>query len=89
MAKIKEVIVATLLPAIKEVGKIEIKHVLAGIKEHNEIEVYKNTLFSLHANFTLLREAAVKTKTKIDDGIIDLLLEAVHESAEADKITLP
>ena len=89
MSKIKEVIVATILPAIKEVGKVEIKHVLAGIKEHNQMDVYKNTLFGLHANFSLLREVAVKSKTKIDDGIIDLLLEAVQESADADNIIFP
>ena len=88
MSTIKEIIVASLLPAIKEVGKLEMKEVLSGIKEHNESEIYKNTLRGLHANFSLLRKAAIETKTIVDDGIIELVLEAVRESAEADNIPL-
>jgi len=88
MSKIKELIVAGVLPVIKEVGKIEMKQVLEGIKKHNEPSVYKNTLVSLHANFLLLREAAIQSKTNIDDGIIDLILEAVIENAEANELSL-
>ena len=88
MSKIKELIVTGVLPVIKEVGKIEMKQVLEGIKKHNEPSVYKNTLVSLHANFLLLREAAIQSKTNIDDGIIDLILEAVIENAEANELSL-
>jgi len=88
MPKIKEVIVAAVLPAIKAVGKIEMEGVLSGIKEHNTPEIYKNTLQGLHSDFSLLKEAALKTKSKIDDGIVDLLLEAVKETADADGIIL-
>ena len=88
MSKIKELIVTGVLPVIKEVGKIEMKQVLEGIKKHNEPSVYKNTLVSLHANFLLLREAAIQSKTNIDDGIIDLILEAVTENAEANELSL-
>ena len=51
MPKIKEVIVAAVLPAIKAVGKIEMESVLSGIKEHNTSEIYKNTLKGLHSDF--------------------------------------
>ena len=88
MSKIKELIVAGVLPVIKEVGKIEMKQVLEGIRKHNEPSVYKNTLVSLHANFLLLREAAIQSKTNIDDGIIDLVLEEVIENAEANDLSL-
>ena len=88
MSKIKELIVTGVLPVIKEVGKIEMKQVLEGIKKHNEPSVYKNTLVSLHANFLLLKEAAIQSKTNIDDGIIDLILEAVIENAEANELSL-
>jgi len=88
MPKIKEVIVAAVLPAIKAVGKIEMEGVLSGIKEHNTSEIYKNTLQGLHSDFSLLKEAALKTKSKIDDGIVDLVLEAVKETADADGIIL-
>ena len=88
MANIKEIIVETVFPIVKAVGKIEMKDVLAGIKAHNKPEVYHNTLQGLFSNFSLLKEAALQSKTKIDDGIIDLVLEAVTESASADGIVL-
>lgn len=88
MSKIKEIIVEAVLPAIKAVGKLEMKIVLSGIKEHNTAETYRNTIQGLYANFSLLKEAAFKTRSKIDDGIVDLVLEAVKDSADADGISL-
>jgi hypothetical protein len=88
MSKVKEMIVEAVLPAIKAVGKLEMETVLANIKAHNTPNVYKNTLESLHANFSLLKEAALKTKSKVDEGIVELILEAVNECAEADNIKL-
>ena len=88
MAKIKEIIVAAVLPALKEVGKLEMEDALSDIKQHNTAEIYKNTLLGLYSGFSLLKEAAIKTKSKVDDGIIDLVLEAVKENAAADGIVL-
>ncbi len=88
MPKIKEVLIEAMLPAIKAVGKAEMKAVLSGIKDHNTAELYQTTLQGLHSNFSLLKQVAYKSKTKVDDGIIDLVLEAVKESAEDGSITL-
>jgi hypothetical protein len=55
-------------------------------KENNPPEIYENVLQELHSNFCLLKEASVKTKSNFDDGIVDLILEAVKESAEQDGI---
>ncbi len=88
MPKIKKIIVDAVLPTIKAVGKIQMKNVLSGIKEHNSTEIYRNTLIGLYANFSLLKEVASKSKTRIDDGIVDLVLEAVQESANNDGIIL-
>jgi predicted secreted protein len=88
MSKIKEVIVEAVLPAIKAVGKVEMKIVLSGIKEHNTPEIYRNTIQGLYSNFSLLKEAAFKTRSKIDDGIVELVLEAVKDSADSDGISL-
>ncbi len=88
MSKIGEVLVSVLMPAIKTVGKAELKEVLAGIKQHNTPELYKNTLQGMYSDFLLLREGALKTKSKIDDGIVDVVIEAVQESAAADSIVL-
>ena len=88
MSKIKETIVEAILPTIKLVGKIQMTNVLSGIKEHNSPEIYRTTLIGIHANFSLLKEATSRSKTKIDDGIVDLVLEAVMEKATADGIIL-
>ena len=88
MSKIKETIVEAILPVIKVVGKIQMTNVLSGIKDHNTPEIYRTTLIGIHANFSLLKEASSRSKTKIDDGIVDLVLEAVMEKATADGIVL-
>lgn len=80
MSKIKEIIVEAVLPAIKEIGKIEMKAVLSNIATHQTPEAFKNTLQTLQSSFSLLKEASVKSKTIIDDGIIDIVLEAVQET---------
>lgn len=80
MSKIKEIIVEAVLPAIKEIGKFEMKAVLANIATHQTPEVYKSTLQTLYSSFSLLKEASVKSKTIIDDGIIDIVMEAVEET---------
>jgi hypothetical protein len=88
MPKIHEMISSAFLPIIKGVGKLEMQHVILCIKEHNPPEIYKNVLQGLHSNFSLLKEAAIKTSSNLDDGIVDLVLEAVKENAERNGIIL-
>jgi hypothetical protein len=88
MSKIHEMMVSAVLPIIRGVGKIEIQHVLSSIKENSTPEIYRTTLQGLYSNFTLLKEAAAKTKSHIDDGIVDIILEAVNENANADGLVL-
>ena len=88
MSKIHEIIAAAMLPIIKGAGKLEMQNVLLSIKEHNTPDIYRNTLQGLHSNFLLLKEAAVKTKSNFDDGIVDLVLDAVKDTANSDGIPL-
>ena len=88
MSTITEIIAATVFPVVKAVGIVEMKDVLSQIKMHNTPALYQETLQALHSNFSLLKEVTVQTKTSIDDGIVDLVLEAVDESAAADGIVL-
>jgi len=88
MSRFKEIVVEAVLPTIKAVGKTQMENVLLGIKQHNTEVIYENTLRGIYSNFSLLKEAVSETNTKIDDSIIDLVLEAVKENAEADGITL-
>jgi hypothetical protein len=88
MSKVKSILVEAFLPAIKAVGKAELSMLFAGIKEHHSAEFYQNTLRGLHADFSLLKDAAIKSRSRVDDGIVDLVLEAVSDSAVADGIVL-
>lgn len=88
MSKFKQVVLEAIIPVIKKAGTAEMKIVLAGVKEHNSAEVYKDILQSLYCNFSLLKQAAIKTKTNIDDGIVDLVIDAVKENAENENIIL-
>lgn len=88
MIRIKEAIIEAILPIIKASGKAEINTILSSIKNHNKNEVYKNTLQGLYSSFSLMKEVADKTKTGIDDGIIDIILEVVTQKAKEDDIFL-
>ena len=88
MSKIHEIIASAVLPIVKGVGELEMQNVLLSIKEHNTPDIYRNTLQGLHSNFLLLKEAAVKTKSNFDDGIDDLVLDAVKDTANSDGIPL-
>jgi hypothetical protein len=87
-SKFNEILVSAFIPAIKAVGKAELTTILEKIQDHNTIEVYTNALRSIHSSFLLLKEVAVKSKTKIDDGLIDMILESVEEAALEDGVVL-
>ena len=88
MSKFKDVVVEALMPIIVKAGKTEIKTVLSNIKEHNNPEIFKDLLQSLFSNFSLLRQVTLESTTAIDDGIVELVLAAVKESAETENIIL-
>lgn len=77
----QEILVNAVLPMVKSVGKAQLIEILGKIKENNTPEVFENTLKSVYSSFKLLKEVTIKTKTKIDDSIVDLVIEAVEESA--------
>ena len=86
MSKIQEMIAVSVLAIFKGVGKLEMQNVILCIKENKSPEIYKNTLQALYSGFCLLKMAADKTKSHFNDGIVDLVLEAINESAERDGI---
>ena len=88
MSGVKELLIEVMLRAIKVAGKAEMQAALLGIKGNNNEEIYQNTLQGLYSSFLLLKQAANKTISKVDDGIIDLVLEAVKENAKSGRIIL-
>lgn len=85
---IKELLVSAVLPAFKEVGKVQVEDLLQQLHDHNLTEVYESSLKGLFQAFTLLKTVAIKTKSHIDDGIVDLVLESVADSAAQNNVTL-
>ncbi len=84
----KETLVSMFMPMLKLVAKTYLKATLQKIQDHNTKEVYENTIKSIHSSFKLLDEVAKKSSTKIDDDVIEAVLDAASESAEEDGITL-
>ncbi len=87
-SKFNDFLVGLFSPMLKAAGKFYLKSVLQSIQDHNTVIVYTNTLKSINSSFSLLDEVAKKSKTKIDDDLIEAVLEAVKESAEEDNIPL-
>ena len=80
--------VETILSLIKAAGKDEMEDVLSCIKKNGTLENYKTMLQGLYSEFSLLKEAALKTRAMIGDGVIDFVLETVRENADSDGIAL-
>jgi hypothetical protein len=85
---IKEIIATSVFPAFKEIGKLELKEVLLGIKEHNDPEIYKNTIRRIYSIFSLLQSMAMISRTIVEGGLVELILSTVRECAETDNIIL-
>lgn len=87
-SKFQEIIVAAILPAVEAVGKAQLLEILKKIKTNNTPEVYSHTLKSVYSAFSLMKDLTTKTKTKLDDGVVNMVLEAVEEAAEDGNIEL-
>lgn len=86
--KFPDFLVSLLMPMLKAAAKFYLKDTLQKIQDHNSTAVYTNTLKSINSSFLLLDEVAKKSNTKIDDDVIEAVLESVQESAAEDGITL-
>lgn len=86
--KFPDFLVTLLMPMLKAAAKFYLKSVLQSIQDHNTQAVYVNTLKSINSSFLLLDEVAKKSSTKIDDDVIEAVLESVQESATEDNIQL-
>jgi hypothetical protein len=88
MDKIKELLAAAVFPTIKAIGIIELKEVLYKIKAQQQPAEFVNMLKSINSPFTILLHYAEQTKTKIDDGIVSTIVEAVRQVANESDIQL-
>lgn len=84
---LKEILVATLMPAIQAVGEAELTELLGKLKASNP-EVYPGFIKSMYGNFKLLEQLAAKTSSKIDDGLVEMVLDVLTQLSTTDNIQL-
>jgi hypothetical protein len=70
-----------LLAAISGAIETELVALLEKFKELNGQEKYDELRLSLTNGFTLLKSVTDKTKTKIDDTVVKMILDALNAAA--------
>lgn len=84
----QEILVGAIMPTIKTVEKAQLSDLLEKLKEAETKENVENDVKALHGIFKRLDALAQKTKTKIDDNLIDGVVEALEEFADDNDISL-
>lgn len=87
--KIGEILATAFLPVIGAVGREQLGEQLTKLHEANE-QGYKAAIQGVYPPLKRLLQPLVKnSKTKIDDTLVDALLGAIEDSAEATGTPLP
>lgn len=66
-----------LLNAVKTAASAELANLLETFKQHNSEEDYNKLVASLKNSFELLQKVADKTKTKLDDTVVGIVLNSL------------
>ena len=70
-------ILKLLLAAVKEGATGELKHLLDRFRELNGQEKHDKLVLSIKNSFELLQDVTDETKTKIDDTLVAIILNAL------------
>ncbi len=84
----KEILASIGLAAVTSIGKTQLIEMFTKIKANNNEELFANALKSTASTFSMLAELASKSKTKVDDAIVVMVLDAVREVAADNNIEL-
>lgn len=84
----KELLASIGLAAVTSIGRAQLIEMFSKIKENNNAELFENALISTYSTFSMLAELAAKSKTKIDDSIVAMVLQAVSEVASDNGVEL-
>ena len=69
--------VQLLLNAVKTAASLELAQLLEKFKEHNSEQDYNDLVTALQKSFGLLKKVADQTKTKVDDTVVGIVLNAL------------
>lgn len=84
----KEVLIESFMGPIKAIGQIEIGDLLEKLDVAEDDAEFAEDLKGGYRLFKRLQLLAEKTKTKIDDGLLDLVVAAIEMKAESAGIDL-
>jgi hypothetical protein len=82
-----EFLINSLASSLETVGSMKLVEVLQTLHD-GEVETWEACLKSGYAFVQPLKKMVSKTKTKIDDGFVDALEDAIAESAQANGLVL-
>lgn len=87
-SKIVEIIVAGLTGPIQILIEEKVEEALKKLQAHDAV-TYKAALQGLYIGAGQLERVTDKTRTKLDDAVVDALLAACEASAEEFEVELP
>lgn len=88
LEKLKELALSGVLPALKSLGKAELVHLFDSIGAEEKGDDFANEIKGTYFLLKRLQTVAEKSKTKIDDGVVSLFMDAVTAEAEKSNIAL-
>jgi len=86
-SKLTEFLVNSLVPVFEEIGESKLVEVLQDFHDKNP-EQYEVSIKAGHVFIQPLIEYVKKSKSKIDDGIVDAIHDAIDTSAKMNGIDL-
>lgn len=73
---------------LEEIGESKLEEILQKVHDEDGAEEYKAAIYGGHVFVQKLKKFADKTKTKIDNAILDSIDESIHDSAAKNGIPL-
>lgn len=83
-----EILLAALTPTLEAVGESKLVDLLQQLHDHHP-ETYQSALKSGYLFAKQLQPLVVNSSSKIDDAIIQAIIESIEASAQANNVTLP
>lgn len=88
MINLKEIFLTPFVAAIEAIGAAGLVEGLDQMKKDESPEDFAQIIKVFYANFSIVLKYAKKTKTKIDDAVVQTILDAVKQVADENNISL-
>lgn len=85
---IGEILLSALTPVLESVGESKLVDLLQQLHDHHP-ETYQSTIKSGYLFAKQLQTVVTSSTSKIDDAIVQAIVESIEASALANNVTLP